>query len=61
MGRPRLPDHLRKVPRGVSLAPADIEYLRIVFPSLTISDAVHIAILDSRSIRFPSDKNQDHA
>ena len=61
MPRPRVPDHLRKIPQGISLAPADLEFLKTVFPTLTVSDAVHAAILDSRSIRFPAHPEHDHA
>jgi len=61
MPRPRVPDHLRKIPQGVSLAPADLEFLKTMFPDFTVSDAVHAAIQDSRSVRYPAAPEQDHA
>ena len=45
--------------KGVSMFPQDIAYLELVFPTYTISDAVHAAIEDSKRLRL--DHEGDHA
>jgi hypothetical protein len=61
MPRPRINPEEKKLPIGVSMHPSDLDYLKLVFPTLSTSDAVHAAIDDSRTIRLPTHKDYDHA